>query len=86
MGSRILYEVNYKPIIEYNIFMFIISSILVYIYREEIQKIIDDLKDWAEKESVENYWFLNFYRNFRRNLWKALKNQLDEPIWKVLLE
>ena len=45
MGSRILYEVNYKPIIEYNIFMFIISSILVYIYREEIQKIIDDLKD-----------------------------------------
>lgn len=45
MGSRILYEVNYRPIIEYNIFMFIISSILVYIYREEIQKIIDDLKD-----------------------------------------
>lgn len=45
MGSRIIYEVDYRLIIEYNIFMFIISSILVYIYREEIQKIIDDLKD-----------------------------------------
>lgn len=45
MGSRIIYEVDYRLIIEYNIFIFIISSILVYLFRDKISEIINSLKD-----------------------------------------
>lgn len=45
VGSRIIYEVDYRIIIEYNIIAFIISSIMVYLFRDKISEIINNLKD-----------------------------------------